>query len=152
GHPLSLVAVALSFGVLIQPPHALARAAVSISAGAAVGLGLLIGLRLSWRLAALTAWDAGGLTLLVLAWLTIAMSSAERTRKRAGADDPGRTVVYLIVLLSSGASLLVTTALVRRARQSAGREGDALVALCLANVALCWAQIGRASCRERMVG
>jgi len=125
--------------VPVEPPHALARAAISISAGAAVGLGLLIGLRLSWRLAALTAWDAGGLTLLVLAWLTIAMSSAERTRKRAGADDPGRTVVYLIVLLSSGASLLITTALVRRARLIAGSEGDALVALCLANVALCWA-------------
>ena len=136
---MSLVAVALSFAVPVEPPHALARAAISISAGAAVGLGLLIGLRLSWRLAALTAWDAGGLTLLVLAWLTIAMSSAERTRKRAGADDPGRTVVYLIVLLSSGASLLITTALVRRARLIAGSEGDALVALCLANVALCWA-------------
>jgi uncharacterized membrane protein len=111
----------------------------SRSARPARGLGLLGGLRIPWRLSALAAWDAGGLTLLLLSWLTIAMCSAVATRARAAADDPGRTAVYLIVLLSSGASLLATAALVRRAKLISGSEGDALVALCLANVALSWA-------------
>ena len=67
------------------------------------------------------------------------MSSPETTHERAAAEDPGRTAVYALVLLSSGASLLATTALVRRARLIAGNQAEALVALCLANVALCWA-------------
>jgi uncharacterized membrane protein len=123
----------------VRPPHALARAAISVVAAGAVGLGLHAVLGLPWKLSALAAWDAGGLTLLLLSWVTIAKCSAVTTRARAAADDPGRTVVYLIVLLSSGASLLATTALVRRAKLISGSEGDALVALSLANVALSWA-------------
>ena len=100
---------------------------------------LLEGLRLSWKLAALAAWDAGGLSLLLLAWMMIWVCSAKTTQERASGDDPGRTAVYALVLLSAGASLLAATALVRRAKAVAGPEGDVLVALCLANVALCWA-------------
>jgi uncharacterized membrane protein len=105
----------------------------------AVGLALSAGLHASWMLAALTAWDAGGLCLLALAWVTIASCTAERTRRRAADEDPGRTVVYLVVLFSSGVSLLAATPLVRHAKQIAGPEGNALVMLCLANVALSWA-------------
>ena len=103
-----------------------------------MALALSLGARASGRLAALAAWDAGALSLLALSWFTIVSCSAATTRARAAADDPGRTAVYLIVVLSSGASLLVTTALVSRAKLIAGSEGDVLVALCLANIALCW--------------
>jgi uncharacterized membrane protein len=94
---------------------------------------------LSWRVAALAAWEAGGLSLLLLAWLTIVTCSAEATQTRAAAEDPGRTAVYALVLLTSGSSLLATTALVHRARLLPGSSGDALVAFSLANIALCWA-------------
>jgi uncharacterized membrane protein len=104
-----------------------------------MGVILVEGLRLSWKLAALAAWDAGGLSLLLLAWMMIWICSAKTTQERASGDDPGRTAVYALVLLSAGASLLAATALVRRAKAVAGSEGDVLVALCLANVALCWA-------------
>jgi uncharacterized membrane protein len=104
-----------------------------------MGAILVEGLRLSWKLAALAAWDAGGLSLLLLAWMTIWVCSAKTTQERASGDDPGRTAVYAVVLLTAGASLLAATALVRRAKAVAGPEGDALVALCLANVAVCWA-------------
>src|SRR5882724_5925460 len=67
------------------------------------------------------------------------MCSAEATQARAAAEDPGRTAVYALVLLTSGSSLLATTALVHRARLLPGSEGGALVGLSLANVALCWA-------------
>lgn len=87
----------------------------------------------------LAAWDSGGLSMLLLAWLTIARCSATATQRRAAAEDPGRTSVYALVLFSSGSSLLSTIALVHRARSLPGSEGNVLVALCLANVALCWA-------------
>ena len=104
-----------------------------------MALTLSLGARASGNLTALAAWDAGGLSLLALSWFTIASCNAAATRFRAAADDPGRTAVYLIVVLSSGASLLATTALVSRAKLIAGSERDALVALCLANIAVCWA-------------
>ena len=125
--------------VLAQPPRALARAAISCAVAIATGVALLVGPRLSWRFAALTAWEAGGFSLLLLAWFTIAICSAEATQRRAAAEDPGRTAVYALVLLTSGSSLLATTALVHRARLLPGGMGDALVGLSLANVALCWA-------------
>ena len=129
----------VSCAVLVQPPHAVPRAAISLSIAAAVALALSAGVHASGTLTALAAWDAGGFSLLVLSWFTIVSFSAAATRIRAAADDPGRTAVYLIVVLSSSASLLATTALVSRAKSIAGSEGDALVALCLANIALCWA-------------
>ena len=108
-------------------------------AACAVGAGLLGVVHSSTRIAALGAWDVGCLSLLLLSWLTIALCSVEATRARAAADDPGRTAVYLIVLITSGVSLIGTAALVRRAKLVAANEGDVLVALCLANVALSWA-------------
>ncbi len=45
----------------------------------------------------------------------------------------------MLVVLSSAASLLSSTALVRKAKLVAGPRGDALVLLCLATVALSWA-------------
>jgi uncharacterized membrane protein len=110
-----------------------------MAAGAAIGIVLLEGLQLSWKLAALAAWDGGGLTLLLLAWMTITLCSAKATQERASGEDPGRTAVYTLVLLSAGASLLAATPLVHHAKAVTGSEGEALVALCLANVAVCWA-------------
>ncbi len=108
----------------------------------AVGLGTRAldgGQQAPWSLAALSGWDAGGLVLLVLAWLVIKGSDAEITQRRAAASDPGRTVVYVLVVLASAASLLSSTALVRKAKLVPGARGDALVLLCLATVALSWA-------------
>jgi uncharacterized membrane protein len=125
--------------VLSEPPRALARAAISSAVAIATAAALLVGSRLSWRFAALTAWEAGGLSLLLLAWFTIARCPAEATRTRAAAEDPGRTAIYALVLLTSGSSLLATAALVHRARLLSGGTGDALVGLSVANVAICWA-------------
>jgi uncharacterized membrane protein len=124
---------------VLNSPHALTRTAISAGVAVATGVVLYVGLRLSWKLAALSSWDAGCFSLLVLAWATISLCSAKSTQERASGDDPGRTAVYTLVLLSAGASLLASTPLVRRAKATPGAEGNALVALCLANVALCWA-------------
>ena len=120
-------------------PRALARAALSGAAAVSVCVALLLGSRFSWRFAALSGWDCGALVMLLLAWRIILTSGAPTTRTRAAADDPGRTAVYVLVLLTSGSSLLATAALVHRAQSMPGGEGDALVLLSIANVTLCWA-------------
>lgn len=125
--------------MLSSPPRALVRIGIASGVALTVGLVLYAGFHFRWKLAGLAAWDAGGLSLLFLAWTAIWSCSAKRTQERASGDDPGRTAVYVVVLLCAGASLLAATPLVRRAKAVAGTEGDVLVALCLANVALCWA-------------
>lgn len=117
--------------------RALTRAALSCAAG--LGVALVLSLLLPLRLAAYSGWNAGLLTLLGLAWLQIWKRSAADTRARAAAEDPGRAAVTLIVLIASGSSLLSSVALLHRAKAIAGAEGDALTALCIVNVSLCWA-------------
>ena len=125
----------------LRPHRALVRVGLAHVAGAGVALavGLGGGQQSSWGLAVLSGWDAGGLVLLVLSWLLIEGSDAAETQRRAAADDPGRTPVYALVVLTSVASLLSATALVRKAKLVPGARGDALVLLCLATVALSWA-------------
>ena len=120
-----------------MPARALSRLAISCAAGLVVAL--FLSRFFTWRLAAYAGWNAGLLTLLILAWLHISRRDAAQTQAYAAAEDPGRTAVTLVVLVAAGSSLLSTVALLHRAKAIAGAEGDALVALCLANVSLCWA-------------
>ena len=126
-----------SFLALLGPTHAAGRIAYALAAGAAAGL--LVSLRSTGAIATLAGWDAGGVVLLVLAWVTIANSDADETQHRAAADDPGRTLVYVLVLLTSAVSLLAATPLVRGARTLPADESRVLVILCLTTVGLSWA-------------
>src|SRR5260370_15351749 len=114
---------------------------------ARVGLALWVGRRVavavSRRLALVAAglvgWDVASLVLLTLSWTVIAKADARFTRNRAGSEDPGRTLVYVVVLITSAASLLAGTILVREARTLPPGVSHALAALCLRAVALAWA-------------
>jgi uncharacterized membrane protein len=92
-----------------------------------------------WPIAATTrallAWDVAGLVLVGVAGMIIVRSDARETRRRAAAYDPGRRVVWILVLIASTVSLLAAIIVVRQ-----GREGmRALhVALCVATVAISW--------------
>jgi len=120
----------------IAPRRAVGRTTVALAVGAATGLAL--GLRYSTAVATLGGWNAGGLTLLALAWLTIGTADPQTTGQRAAAEDPGRTVVTALVILASLAALLAVTVLVRSPEQIAPREEAELLALCLATVAVSW--------------
>src|SRR5712691_2797502 len=120
----------------IAPHTALARSAAALAIGAAAGLTL--SLRYSSPVAVLGGWNAGGLTLLGLAWLIIATADAETTGRRAAADDPGRTAVTVLVLLASLAGFVAVTVLVRSPETIAPREEAELVVLCLLTVAVSW--------------
>ena len=90
--------------------------------------------------AALVGWDVAGLVLLGLVWsLLIHKLDAAGTRKLAGDEDPGRTLIYVIVILASTVSLVAATLLVRQGRILGGGLARAFPALCLVTVALAWA-------------
>ena len=92
----------------------------------------------SWSVALLGGWNAGGLSLAAFAWRGISTCDSQQTAERAAADDPGRTTVYVLVLITSLVSLLAAIVLVRHAQGLGPRETDLLLALCLATVTLSW--------------
>lgn len=118
------------------PGRALSRVAISLALG--VGAYLAVMPRAIPVVAALVGWDAAGLSLLSLSWTNIVSADAQATHRRAAAEDPGRTLVYVIVLLTSAVSLLAATVLSRTARSMPGDTRQAVIALCLATVALAW--------------
>src|ERR1019366_6373080 len=95
----------------IDPRRAVVRVAISFAGGlAAFGVAVL---QIRPTGAAFIAWDVFGLVLLVLSWAGIVRADAMDTRLRASSEDPGRTLVYVIIVLASAVSLLGTTLLVR---------------------------------------
>jgi uncharacterized membrane protein len=120
----------------IDPRRALVRVAISLALGVA---GYLVACsRLPWHAAALVGWNTGALCLLGLTWAVIVPADSTATRRLAGSEDPGRTLVYVIALVASGSSLVAATILVGEAR-SLGPELARIVAgLCLLAVATSW--------------
>jgi uncharacterized membrane protein len=118
------------------PRHTLTRVGVSLVAGLVACTAAPA--RLPFVAAALIAWDVAGLVLLGLSWALIASSDAQTTRDRAGSEDPGRTLVYVIVVLTSSASLLAATLLSRTSHNLPSDLARAVAFLCLATVALAW--------------
>ncbi|HYQ17938.1 MAG TPA: DUF1345 domain-containing protein, partial [Polyangiaceae bacterium] len=58
-----------------------------------------------WHLRAMVGWDAAALTWLGLVWQILFRSDAATTELRAGDEDPGLFLVFVIVVLSSLFSL-----------------------------------------------
>jgi uncharacterized membrane protein len=109
-----------------------------LAAAIGVSVGVLVSVYCSAALAALAGWDAGGLVLLATSWLTVTSADANTTHLRAGFEDPGRTAVYVTVLLTSAASVIASIALVR-GRHVAIEHRDLLVLCCAACVVISWA-------------
>jgi len=122
--------------VRVVPRFALSRIALAALLGVLVTL--LLATRHSWTVASISGWDAGGLLLVALAWITIYTADAAETGRRAAADDPGRTLVYTVVLLTSATSLGAAVFLQRQASAIAPRSEALLAALCIGTVALSW--------------
>ena len=99
---------------------------------------LVLQRRLPTTAAALVSWDTFAMVLLALSWSGITSADARATRERAGSEDPGRTLVYVIVVLTSSVSLLGATLLVRDPRALAPDLAGAAAALCLVTVGLAW--------------
>ena len=118
-----------------DPRGALGRVLVGASLGVVVTL--LMQVWFSWTIAVLGGWNAGGITMAVIAWRGITACDALATARRAAAEDPGRTSVYALVVLTSAASLLAATVLVSRARDTHSNV-ILLLVLCLLTVMVSW--------------
>jgi uncharacterized membrane protein len=116
----------------------LVSAAVGLVMGSVTGIGAP---SLGWAIHLLSGWDAAGITLLSLAWWRVWHDSSVETRKHAAAEDPGRTLVWLLVLLASLFSLFAAGFVMRRAHSmtSTGTGFCLLLALCILTVGSAWA-------------
>jgi len=116
--------------------HALVRVGLSFAVGIAGYIAASTAARPA--AAALVGIDAGSAVLLALSWTAIVSSNPHVTRARAGAEDPGRTLVSVIVVLASATSLLAATILVGSAHELTPALRQLGAVLCLATVALAW--------------
>jgi uncharacterized membrane protein len=122
---------------LLDPRRATGRLALAWAAGVAVALSLPRDL--GWAVRAVAGWDVGASVLLGLVWLIIAGADCAETRRRASAEDPGRTLVWGFVLVGSTFSLLATTVLLHQAKEVAPIRAEIFVAMCIWAVACAWA-------------
>lgn len=121
----------------ITPRRAWLRVIVGLAVG---GAGVLASSTFcSTAVMLLIGWTVGGLAMLIMAWAVIGTASPRETRERAASQDPGRRVVYALVLLTSATSLFAAVALAKHASFVEPRETTLVVYLCLATVAISWA-------------
>jgi uncharacterized membrane protein len=117
----------------LDPRSAQARLILAIATGAGAWLAAPWPTAASTR--ALLMWDAAGLVLVGAAGWIILRSDARETRRRAAAYDPGRQVLWILVLVASTISLIAATLVVREGR---GDTRALHVALCVATVVISW--------------
>jgi uncharacterized membrane protein len=89
--------------------------------------------------ALLVGWNAAGLILLALSWVVIWRASPIATHRRAAAEDPGRTLVYVFVVVAATVSLFAAIVLSREAKALPREEARELCVLCVATVSVSWA-------------
>jgi uncharacterized membrane protein len=121
----------------LNPRHALTRVGVALASGAA---SYAVAARyLPSPAAQLLGWDAAGLVLLGMSWALFATADADLTQKRAADEDPGRRLVYAIVVLTSVVSILAATAMVATIHDLEPTSKHLMAALCLVAVIDAWA-------------
>jgi uncharacterized membrane protein len=120
-----------------DPRSARGRLVLAIAFG--VGAMLAMPVELSWAGRFVGGWDIGALVLLSLSWTIIARADPKETRHRAGSEDPGRTMVMAIVVVTAMVSLFAATIAMRHAKTLNSGMAGLLVAMCFAAVASSWA-------------
>jgi uncharacterized membrane protein len=119
-----------------DPRSARGRFVLALVAGLATTLA--IPKSLSWAGRVVGGWDVGSLVLLILSWTIIVTADPKETRRRAGSEDPGRTTVMAIVVLTAGFSLFAATVAMRHAKTLDGDLEALLVGMCLLAVVASW--------------
>ena len=107
------------------------------SAAALVTAWLLSSCRIP-GLSNVAGWNVGSVVFASLGWARIMTMNAVGTRRRAAAEDPGRTLVWVLVLGASAFSLFAALVVLRSARHLPAGQGGLLVGLCLFAVAMAW--------------
>ena len=84
------------------------------------------------------AYDAAALVYLSLSWAMIFTNTAESTRLRAAAEDPGRRFGFLIALASSAAVVFGSVTWLGSRGFSGQHTGDALLVATIVAAVLAW--------------
>lgn len=95
-------------------------------------------LTLATHVRAMVGWDAGALTFLALAWLMIARADPEATRRRAAAEDPGRSIVFALAVVASAFSLGAAVNVLRTVKNLPPQQASVWSGLAIAAVVLSW--------------
>jgi uncharacterized membrane protein len=124
-------------------PHrlSLSRANVRLVASIAIGLATTAWLtptHFAWWIRALAGWDTASFTLSALAWNIIARTNASETKRRAGVDDPGHKMIFVIAVGSSLVSLLAAGVVLRWVKGMPEPDAAIGTAIALAAIALSW--------------
>lgn len=107
----------------------------AVATGAAVGA--IVSRYAEPAIAALSGWNVAGLVLLTLTGSQVGGMDPADTRSHAAGEDPGRTTVYVGVVVTSLVSLFTATFVAHQAA-SISFERELLVGLCLWTVAQSW--------------
>jgi uncharacterized membrane protein len=121
----------------LSPKRATVRLALSVTVGL-LAAAWVNPAHSQWWLRGLAGWDAASLTLVTLAWTIIMKADASQTRLRAGEDDPGRSVLFLIGVGSSLISLLAAGMVLRLVKTLPPHEEAFWTTLAFAAVVLSW--------------
>ncbi|HVU04597.1 MAG TPA: DUF1345 domain-containing protein [Polyangiaceae bacterium] len=119
-----------------DPRAAQGRFVVTALVFVATAAGLGESLPLAFRLVA--AWDAAAAVLLGLIWWIILRAGSAETRRRSAAEDPGRTLLFLLVTVACVFSLFASAVVHKHASQLAPDATSALLVLSLTAVAVAW--------------
>jgi uncharacterized membrane protein len=87
---------------------------------------------------ALVAWDVAAVVLLAIAAVIIVRSTASETKRRAASEDPGRTLVWILVLAASAFSMFAAAIVLHQTKTLSRAESDLHLALCVAAVVMSW--------------
>ena len=93
---------------------------------------------LAWITRALIAGDAAGLMLFALAAWIIIPTTSKQTRARAAAEDTGRLLVWVVVLVASTFAMFAATFVLRRAKELGQTESTLVLVLVIVSAGLSW--------------
>jgi uncharacterized membrane protein len=100
---------------------------------------LLLPAHFGWALRAVVGWDMAALVIGVLCWLIILHHDSVGTQRRAAAEDPGRHLVWWLILVASTISLFASSFVLREAKHQRLELQSVFAAMCLFAVAAAWA-------------
>lgn len=129
------------------PSHRPAKRAPHLNRAAGrVVLGVLVGVLTatfwpaehSMAVRVLAGWDAGAAVVLAVVWAVVLTADPHDTKRRAATADPGRTAVWVLVVLASAIGLFAGAVVMRHASTIDPARRDLLIGLCLVAVMTAW--------------
>ncbi|MEO8863223.1 MAG: DUF1345 domain-containing protein [Candidatus Saccharimonadales bacterium] len=112
----------------------------TIAVVAALVAGLISSNFAGWSMAALVGWDIGAITLLSVLWYDFSGHNAERTATIAKRDDMNHSVIDIVLLAASIASIAAVGALLF-AGSNSGNRSWLIIGFGLVSIIISWATV-----------